>query len=509
MTRPDIQTPDDLPTDPEGRTLRASRTWLAKHAETLSDSLDLPPSASELPAMAATREPGWIARGSGTFKNRDVIGEGGFGEVWAARQASLGRLVALKAIRPDITASVADSPERLRELEESFEYEALTLAALEHPNIVPVYDLVRDGDDRPAIAMKYIRGKPWNELIKAEYETLSRDAYLEKHLPIMVQVAQAVAFAHSRGIIHRDIKPHQVAVGEFGEVVLMDWGLAMVFDEELLAEKLPSLLEDPLPNCRRSQNPSGTLAFMAPEQTTDTACDLGPWTDVYLLGATLFYVLSKQPPHPGEDSRSIFYKAALGEIRPITKTLGADSPRDLVDLALKAMVAEHSERKLTAAEFVDRLQDYLRGTARRQESMALVQNLQDRVGTGSEMSYRDHARLIYDLNHALQLWPGNMEARVLLLRARENLIRDAIVNGDIALARIEAEVLPDGTARDELVAMVEGAESTTRRRNAWRRTLTAAVFVALAILLFLNVWMTMRLVNLNEGPVPTASESSQ
>src|SRR5690606_21487394 len=101
-----------------------------------------------------------------------------------------------------------------------FQQEAVITANLEHPNIVPVYDLGVDSDGRPLLAMKLVRGTPWDLLIDADFKELVTDEYLAKHLPILLSMCQAVAFAHSRRIIHRDLKPSQVMVGEFGEVLL-------------------------------------------------------------------------------------------------------------------------------------------------------------------------------------------------------------------------------------------------------------------------------------------------
>src|SRR5690606_27022124 len=147
-------------------------------------------------------------------------------------QHTLNRVIAIKRVRDDIYDKAREHSRSSSYCEIGFRHEALTTGALDHPNIVPVYDFGEDENGRPILAMKLVRGKPWDVIMWDDYNDPTSE-FLSKHLQIFISVAQAVAFAHSRGVVHRDIKPSQVMVGEFGEVVLMDWGLALVYDREL------------------------------------------------------------------------------------------------------------------------------------------------------------------------------------------------------------------------------------------------------------------------------------
>ena len=140
------------------------------------------------------------------------LGKGGMGIVHNARQASIGRTVALKKIKPE----KAGEPEAQR----TFHAEAVVTGDLEHPNIVPIYDMGEDDTGVLFYAMKRVKGRPWDKVIG--------EKSFDENLEIWMKVADAVAFAHSRGVVHRDLKPENVMLGDFGEVLLMDWGLALV-----------------------------------------------------------------------------------------------------------------------------------------------------------------------------------------------------------------------------------------------------------------------------------------
>jgi len=249
-----------------------------------SDSVELPSfqSDSVLAIPSVTKWMPLAAQGHTTMKAHDLlnpeieydtvkeIGRGGFGEVWEAVQTSLDRVVAVKRLRRDRFQNATVSRGYTRHMEEAFRREAMTAACLEHPNIVPVHDLALDNEGAPLLAMKLVRGSQWDTLMRTDFRDMPVEGFLAKHIPILLSVAQAVAFAHSRGIVHRDIKPGQVMVGEFGEVVLMDWGLAILFDATALkgsGQRLSAMLaKDP----NSGTSPAGTLAFMAPEQTETT-----------------------------------------------------------------------------------------------------------------------------------------------------------------------------------------------------------------------------------------------
>ncbi|MBI5154314.1 protein kinase, partial [Candidatus Poribacteria bacterium] len=430
-----------------------SKTQVAKWSVDIGSSDQLPdsvfprPSQDVLPHFALLR----------------VVGKGGIGEVWEAFQSSLGRVVAVKRLRGDIARE--DEVKALA-YEVLFRREALTTGGLEHPNIVPVYDLGHDEDGQPLLAMKMIRGELWDDLICRDFCVLPPVEFLSRHLPILIDVSNAVAYAHSREIIHRDLKPSQVMVGKFGEVLLMDWGLAVSMRED--PNDLPSF--DALnpggslaPSYLTASNPSGTPTYMAPEQTEKTAHRLGPWTDIYLLGGILYKLLTGRPPHSGKTSKEAFAKAQTNEIEPVEKVAGKrDAPPELIELAMRALATLPGDRPATVLEFIRGLQDYLSGAGKRRESQSLTEQVALRAGklTGD---YKQMTACLNQLGRAGFLWPENPQVAPLRQRILINYAETALDNGDLVLARVQTERLGEGAERAALMGRIAVVEEEKRQ----------------------------------------------
>jgi len=403
------------------------------------------------------------ARGQVEYRLRRVVGEGGFGQVWEGLQESLDRVIAVKRLKADVVAQRADNPVALAHLERTFRHEALVTATLEHPNIVPVYDLGMDENRMPLLAMQLVRGRPWDEVI-AEDRKLPIPDFLGRHIAVLAAVAQAVAFAHSRGVVHRDIKPSQVMLGEFGEVLLMDWGLALVFNPDL-ARDTPLEDSEFTPWSRRVTSPAGTPSYMAPEQTERSAARVGPWTDVFLLCGTLYTLLTGTAPHAAEDSRAAFSRAMFCEVQPPSERAPhMQIPDELAALCMKGLQPNPEDRKLTAREYIAALHDYLTGAGRRRESMELARKA-DRL-LGKAAAAEDEYELLSECNHlierALTLWPQNDEAVELRQKIFVKFALAALLSRDLRLARSLAENLPPGPARGSIIAEVEMLEAEQR-----------------------------------------------
>ncbi|MDX2176668.1 MAG: serine/threonine-protein kinase [Candidatus Sumerlaeia bacterium] len=399
-----------------------------------------------------------------SFFLRRVVGEGGFGEIWESHQASLGRTVAIKRLHQDRLSRASGDPAELRSLEETFHQEALATANLEHPNIVPVYDLGRDERGRPALAMKLVRGAPWDRILRDDFGSMPVADFLSKHIPVLMDVSQAVAFAHSRGVVHRDLKPSQVMTGEFGEVLLMDWGIAMVYDEMLAASEAPALRET-LPDRKRAPNPSGTPAYMAPEQTTQSAERIGPWTDVFQLGGILYFLLTGTSPYRARSANDAFKLARAAMIVPPRERIPQrEVPSDLAALAMHALEGDRALRLQSASEFHDRLKDHLTGASRRRESHAILNEVRARLES-SLPDYRDHGELLALLGNARTLWPENPDLQPLRDRALLRYANAALEHGDLMLARVQAERLSAGAERERLLAELTRLESRKRQQE--------------------------------------------
>lgn len=399
------------------------------------------------------------------FVLRKKIGEGGHGLVWQAVQTSLGRTIAIKTMKLTPGGGSRPSQTNSRQMELIFKQEAITAAHLEHPNIIPVHDLGTDENGKPMLAMKLVKGQRWKDVLKEDFENAPVADFLATHLPVLVSVTQAVAFAHSHGIIHRDLKPSQVMIGRFGEVVLMDWGLAMVHQPDGKPStdlELPKYPDSPLYS---PPNPAGTPYYMAPEQTETDAKNLGPWTDVYLLGAILYQLLTGHPPHNAEDGSEAFEMARQGIISPLPLELShRQMPASLMNLALQAMNHDKAMRPQNAEEFCTTLRSHMSGSDKRRESMQLVTTVAESF-TGAIHDYDLLADALNKLEQSLILWPDNKWAAQLRQEALLFYAQTAMANGDLKLARVQAERLSADPNRETILTEIADKEAEVRAQD--------------------------------------------
>lgn len=431
-----------------------------------------PPSVDAPPADSAQRPAIVLHR---------LIGKGGFGEVWEATQSSLGRVIAVKRMKEDLFSDTVVSDSTAQQVELSFRQEALTSANLDHPNIVPLHDLGRDEKGRAMLSMKLVRGRPWDAVIEEDRSQLDPVSFLSKHLQILIQMAQAVGFAHSRGIVHRDLKPGQVMVGDFGEVLLMDWGLAVVYDKEKARIDGSTFLDSGLaPTLDVATNPAGTIVYMAPEQTDRTAERIGPWTDVYLLGGTLYTLLTNTVPHKGSGNVAAFYKAMSGNVEPPSRRAPkAYIPEELEELCGWAMHPDIDKRLSCARTFIREVQSYLNGASRRSEALELLEQAEELYL--SAVSYESYGRAAMTVERAGKLWPENGQIFELQQRIVVSFAEMALRNEDLILARIQSQRIADTETRDRITARVDRMEAeahdANRKKNFFRRVSLLSVVV--------------------------------
>ena len=283
------------------------------------------------------------------------VARGGMGRIVAARDRRLGRIVAIKELLP----GRSDARER-------FELEARITARLQHPSIVSVLEAGTWPDGEPFYAMTLIAGRPLDQEVAARPSLAER---LEL-LPRMIAVADAMAYAHSQRIIHRDIKPANVLVGEFGETVVIDWGLAKDLAAHPGGPRLPSRKMAAVDTPVRGMV-VGTPAYMPPEQARGEVVD--ERADVYSLGAVLYHVLAGHPPYDGKKPQKVLESVISGE--PAPEDLGAlGCPRDLRTIIAKAMARDREQRYPTARQLAQDLLRFQTGqlVAARQYSTAAI-----------------------------------------------------------------------------------------------------------------------------------------
>jgi tetratricopeptide (TPR) repeat protein/tRNA A-37 threonylcarbamoyl transferase component Bud32 len=281
---------------------------------------------------------------------------GGIGEVWLAKDTEIGRQVALKRLRPN----------RL-DHKERFLAEAQITGQLEHPGIVPVHDLGIDENGQAFYVMSFIRGRSLLEAIEAHHaggpvSAEAREVERVRLLEVFVKVCQAVAYAHHRGVIHRDMKPDNVMLGPFGEAVVLDWGMAKVLNQP----ELPAGAEPVQPSYSGGSGETaegavmGAPAYMAPEMAAGRAAEADERTDVYLLGATLYHVLTGRAPREGTSQSEVMALARTAS-PPSPRRLRPDVPRALDAVCTKAMAHRPADRYAGALALAQDVERYLAG----------------------------------------------------------------------------------------------------------------------------------------------------
>jgi serine/threonine-protein kinase len=283
---------------------------------------------------------------------------GGLGEVFVARDEELKREVALKEIQ-ERHSSNPDSRAR-------FLLEAEVTGGLEHPGIVPVYGLGAYADGRPFYAMRLIRGSSLKDTFAQfhrEKETLSveqRTLRLRQLLGRFVDVCNVIAYAHSRGVLHRDLKPANIMLGKYGETLVVDWGLAKLLgreEAEATEGPLRAILSGDSTMTQTGQT-LGTPAFMSPEQAAGELGRLGPRSDVYSLGATLYYLLTSQAPFAEGEVGEVLAKVRQGDFR-LPRQVNREVPQALEAVCLRAMAHEPEQRYATSRELAEEIERWL------------------------------------------------------------------------------------------------------------------------------------------------------
>jgi serine/threonine-protein kinase len=312
-------------------------------------------------ADASTGYPADWPAPSGQFRLLRPHARGGLGEVYLAYDQRLHRVVALKQTR----GHDADGPHGRARLYR----EAAITGNLEHPGIVPVYQLGQHGDGRPYYCMRFVQGVSLRtEIERFHSETSARDPGsrtldLRRLLVRFVAVCNTIAYAHSRSVLHRDIKPHNIVLGPYGETLIVDWGLAKTIGSRE-EESVPDDLALRPPSASASEvtlegQIAGTPGYMSPEQARGLTDQIGPASDIYNLGATLYTLLTGRGPFErGGDIRTVLQKVIIGQF-PAPRAVRPGIPRSLEAICLKAMARQPEDRYAAARELAEDLERWL------------------------------------------------------------------------------------------------------------------------------------------------------
>jgi serine/threonine protein kinase len=379
-----------------------------------------------------------------------AIGTGGMGVVQTAVQRAMSRNVAVKRLRAELENVEAATSILLDE--------AVLTGSLEHPNVVPIYALGRDDREHPAMVMKHLSGVSWRELLldpSHPLVTAREGEQLTYHLGILVPVCNAVHFAHSRNVIHRDIKPENVMVGEYGEVYLLDWGVA-----------LDKTRYEP------SQSIVGTLAYMAPEMLVGAGEHIGPRTDVYLLGATLHELLTGSPPHARHTDDNDIEDVLLRIHRSEEPVFGKSVPGELAELCRRCLRRDPEQRLPSALAFKAAINNYLEHRGSYELASAATQLLRNlaticRTPDAKNLDAVDVNRMYiecaFGYRQALETWSKNEAARAGLQEATETMLRFELARKNLDGAEAMLEQLLE--QRDDLRAAVQSLRDELAAEN--------------------------------------------
>ena len=322
------------------------------------------------------------------YERMGLLGKGGMGLVIRVFDKKLKRSLALKLLNPKF---VKDNASCLRFIEE-----AQICAQLQHPNIVPVYSMGTEGEQL-YFTMREVEGFHLGTVIKELHESIVDEKWkktkrgwsFRQSIEILIQVSKTIAFAHSKGVIHRDLKPSNIMLGEFGEVLIIDWGVAKIIGNDIEQSIQTSRSEQRSFDTMAGEI-SGTPSYMSPEQARGDIDRQGPWSDIYSLGCILYEILSGLPPYTGTTAKGVIQRVLSSPPQPLKATSKGDFagfdcfdqsndriPEDLVTICEKAMQKDIRDRYATAIEFAAALEDWLTGQKNRQEALALVEQAQE------------------------------------------------------------------------------------------------------------------------------------
>lgn len=425
----------------------------------------------------------------GRYTNLGLIGRGGSGEVYRVRDPTLNRRLVLKVIRPD---RVEDPGALARFIDE-----AQLTSQLDHPGIVPVHELGRLDDGRVFFAMREVRGRTLSKVIAerhAEFRALPAaerdwDRTFRSLISIFLRACEPIAYAHSRGILHRDLKPSNIMVGDYGEVQVLDWGLAKIrgrSDEHYeLGDAASEVTTDRnLEAAYETHQGSivGTPAFMSPEQARGEHDRLGPTADVYSLGAILFKVLDDNPPFEGPSATAIILKVMAGLERSPGEALGA--PSALIEVCLRAMSPEPEHRPPDAEALATLISDWRDGANRRQQALSLVAQADELIPRHSALRERadrlrrESRQHLEQLSHTAPVdkkraaW--ELEEEALFLDRQAGAMRaQAVRHLESALAHV-----PDlGEAHDRLAGIYQHDHARAELERDLTRATSLEIFI--------------------------------
>jgi serine/threonine protein kinase/WD40 repeat protein len=433
----------------------------------------------------------------------EFIARGGMGAVYRAKQMALGREVAVK-----VMTAQAESAE----MAERFRREALVLGRLEHPNIVPIHDLGTDADGQLFYTMKLVKGRTLQHILndlRLEHPEALREHRLPALLTIFCKVCDAIGFAHSQGIIHRDLKPENVMVGEFGEVLVMDWGLAKIQD---YGTRRQGDAESPDADISLSHrlmvSPSQTVAgavmgtpqYMSPEQAWGQIDELDACSDIFSLGGILYAILTLRPPVEGTTLDEVLDKVRTGaitaptafgavtaskgvqakkgvvleakKITPLPHIAGGRVPAALSAVAMKALRVEKADRYQSVADLSADIEKYQGGFATSAEQAGAWKQLKLLMLRHKAVTASLAAMVVLSAGFVIQVMSSERKARhhAEIATLNEKRANDHAAESRRSLARAQIALADAAAASLDAAAMRRALDACPEelRDDSWR-----------------------------------------
>ncbi len=463
----------------------------------------LPRSAPELLESISMRQ-GHSSSSSDRYTWVSEVGKGGLGQVWLARDNDLVREVALKQIKAE-----SESAEAVRRLIK----EAQITGQLQHPNIVPVYEVHRG--ERPFYTMKLVRGKTLSETIQQHHEQRRAGhedpLSMPRLMSIFINICDALAYAHSRGIMHRDLKPQNIVLGDFGEAIVLDWGLARPLhcehdDEDCDHQHMTpvTLTDDARTDATQTGAALGTPAYMSPEQAVGRVDLMDARTDVYGLGAILFEILTGHPPHrmagnsdphashaqPAPVTPSLNHTLPVNSLfalliqistgpSPHIRDLYPSLPIELDTICARAMAKEREDRFQTAQDFKEALLDY--HIHEKSFELAAAASV-ELTAAKSSQDYTKFNRALFGFEEALRQWPENARAAEGERETRIAFAKTAYARGDFEFAESMLDVrVPEHKTLLAIVRKAAAERASRYNRIKFLRRFSLATSLSVAI----------------------------
>jgi len=398
-----------------------------------------------------------------SYARREEVGRGGMAKIFSADDPLLARFVAIKVSTAD--TSVPDT---------LFLREAEVLANLAHPNIPPIYSRGTDDLGRAFYSMKLIQGKTLQKILKqlAAGEPETTGAFtLQRLLEIFRKVCDGVAFAHAKGYLHRDLKPENIMVGEFGEVLVMDWGLAVAFGEQVKLSRPPG----PPPQAEESGTIrlQGTPQYMSPEQVEGLVEGLDERSDVYSLGGVLYAILTTNSPVSGTSLNEVLDRVRNGQIAPMPEVRVITGPSGKTELQMpealravtfKAMATRRSDRYPNVNALVADIEAYQNGFATSAEQAGLLRQLTLLIKRNRLASSLAAILLVVAAAFTVRLAQSEKLSRLRAVEAQQNAqqaliekkaARRSAADAQLAMAEIAERELNTSEVRRSLQAVPE------------------------------------------------------